>query len=116
MEEFASDVLSVPELADLLGVRHRDVRALIADGSLVGIKEEGRGFVVPRIFLTEHDGEVAIVKALRGTVTTLRDAGFTDSEAVEWLLTVHEELGEAPITLLRTGSVHGVRRAAQLAF
>ena len=109
------DVLSIPEVADLLGLRHRDVRALIAEGSLVGIKEEGTGFVIPRVFLQEDDGAVTIVKALRGTVTTLRDAGLTDNEAVEWLLAVQPELGDTPVNLLKTGNVHGVRRAAQLA-
>ncbi|MCI1895648.1 MAG: Rv2175c family DNA-binding protein [Ancrocorticia sp.] len=109
------EALSIPEAADALGVRHRDIRSMIADGALVGFRDE-RGFEIPTVFLLMDGRKAHLLSSLKGTVTTLRDSGLTDEEAVEWLLTVHDELGIRPIDALRSGNVHGVRRAAQLAF
>ena len=47
----------------------------------------------------------------------LADAGFSDEEAMHWLLDEDEILGAAPIDALRQGRKSEVRRVAQsLAF
>ena len=50
---------------------------------------------------------------LRGTVIVLHDAGFSDEEAVNWMLADNELLGVAPIDALRAGRKAEVRRVAQ---
>lgn len=55
--------------------------------------------------------------SLRGTLLVLLDAGYSDDEAVDWLLTVNDELDERPIDSLLRGNKAAVRRATQsLAF
>ena len=47
----------------------------------------------------------------------LADDGFTDDEAMDWMLEVNELLGVSPIAALRAGRKAEVRRVAQaLAF
>ena len=43
----------------------------------------------------------------------LSDAGFSDAEALEWLLDEEESLGTTPIAALRAGRKAEVRRVAQ---
>ena len=57
------------------------------------------------------DGEP--IGSLRGTLFVLHDAGFTDDEAIDWLLTSEESIGIAPIEALRAGRKSEVRRVAQ---
>ena len=47
----------------------------------------------------------------------LADSGYTDDEAMHWLLSEEDSLGAAPIDALRAGRKAEVRRVAQaLAF
>ena len=69
--------------------------------------------VVPEQFVL--DGEP--LKDLRGTLMLLADDGFTDDEAMEWMLVVNDLLGASPVDALRAGRKAEVRRVAQaLAF
>ena len=69
--------------------------------------------VVPEQFVL--DGEP--LKDLRGTLMLLADDGFTDDEAMEWMLGVNDLLGASPVDALRAGRKAEVRRVAQaLAF
>ena len=43
----------------------------------------------------------------------LSDAGFSDAEALEWLLGEEDSLGTTPIAALRAGRKAEVRRVAQ---
>jgi hypothetical protein len=43
----------------------------------------------------------------------LQDAGFTDDEAIDWLLSEEDSIGQAPISALRQGRKSEVRRVAQ---
>ena len=43
----------------------------------------------------------------------LADAGFTDDEAIDWLLDEEDSLGTTPIEALRAGRKAEVRRVAQ---
>ncbi|MFM2352726.1 MAG: hypothetical protein RLZZ608_132 [Actinomycetota bacterium] len=69
--------------------------------------------VVPEEFV--HEGEP--LKDLRGTLVLLADDGFSDDEAMQWMLQVNDMLGTSPIAALRAGRKAEVRRVAQaLAF
>lgn len=100
--------LTVPELVDLLGVPQGRVRRLIEDYVLLATRIDGV-VKVPADFL--RDGEP--LHELRGTVVVLHDAGFSDDEAMRWLLDEDETLGAAPIDALRAGRKAEVRRVAQ---
>jgi len=100
--------LTVPELVDILGVPQGRVRRLIEDYALLAARVDGV-LKVPADFV--RDGEP--LSELRGTVIVLHDAGFSDEEAMRWLLDDDETLGAAPIDALRAGRKAEVRRVAQ---
>ncbi|GLI29088.1 transcriptional regulator [Agromyces rhizosphaerae] len=104
----ATTWLTVPDLVEMLGTTPSRVRRLIDDRQLVARRVDGV-LKVPESFL--RDGEP--VHELRGTVIVLGDAGFTDDEAVEWLVSVDESLETTPIEALRSGRKTEVRRVAQ---
>ena len=100
--------LTIPDLVDLLGLPQGRVRRLIEDHSLLARRVDGV-LKVPADFI--KDGEP--LGELRGTVIVLHDAGFTDDEAMTWMLGDNEILGAAPIDALLAGRKAEVRRVAQ---
>lgn len=100
--------LTIPDLVDLLGVGVSKVRRLIEDRHLLARRVDGV-WQVPELFL--RDGEP--LPELRGTLTLLGDAGFSDDEAMDWLLEEEDMLGTSPIDALRAGRKAEVRRTAQ---
>jgi hypothetical protein len=64
---------------------------------------------VPAVFVV--DGHP--LPSLRGTVFVLHDAGFSDDETIDWLLTPEETIGMAPIEALLAGRKSEVRRVAR---
>lgn len=108
----AIDWLTIPDLTEILGLKVSQVRRLIEDRSLLASRVDGV-WKVPAPFIV--DGEP--MHELRGTLILLGDSGFSDAEAMHWLLTPEESLGVAPIEALRAGRKAEVRRVAQsLAF
>ncbi|MCF2706478.1 DNA-binding protein [Arcanobacterium haemolyticum] len=91
---------------------------MIAENRLAATRLTDEGpLVIPEEFLVMRDGALAPLPALRGTITTLIDGGFSQGEAIAWLLNEEAELGEAPLTALKSGRIHAVRRVAgMLAF
>jgi hypothetical protein len=100
--------LTLPELVDILGVGVSKVRRLIEDRALLASKIDGV-WKVPESFI--RDGEPLV--ELRGTLLVLHDSGYSDEEAMHWLLTEEESIGIAPIDALRAGRKAEVRRVAQ---
>lgn len=100
--------LTIPDLTDILGLRVSQVRRLIEDRSLLASRIDGV-WKVPELFIV--DGEP--MHELRGTLIVLADAGFTDEEAMAWLLGDEEILGTSPVAALRSGRKAEVRRVAQ---
>ena len=100
--------LTIPDLVDLLGLPQGRVRRLIDDRALLARRIDGV-LKVPADFIRDQEplGE------LRGTVIVLHDAGFSDDEAMNWMLADNELLGAAPIDALRAGRKAEVRRVAQ---
>lgn len=100
--------LTVPDLTELLGLKVSQVRRLIEDRSLLAVRTDGV-WQVPELFI--RDGEP--LHELKGTIVVLADSGFSDAEAMNWLLTPEESLGVTPIEALRSGRKAEVRRIAQ---
>lgn len=100
--------LTLPELVDLLGIGLSKVRRLIEDHNLLAAKIDGL-WKVPESFI--RDGEP--LPELRGTLLVLQDSGFSDEEAMHWLLTAEDSIGIPPIEALRAGRKAEVRRVAQ---
>lgn len=100
--------LTIPDLVDMLGLGVGRVRRLIEDRHLAAVRIDGV-LKVPADFI--RDGEP--LSELRGTLILLADDGFSNDEAVAWLLEPEETLGVAPIDALRAGRKAEVRRVAQ---
>ncbi len=104
--------VTVPELVDRLGLSPGKIHRLIEDRHLLAVRRDNV-LVVPEDFL---DGNEPL-KDLRGTLMLLADDGFSDDEAMRWMLDDDETLGTSPIAALRSGRKAEVRRVAQaLAF
>lgn len=101
--------LSLAQLAEALGERPGRVHRLLDENHLIASRRHGGGLQVPAVFIS--DG--VPVAALRGTVFVLKDAGFSDDEAIDWLLAPEDTIGVAPIEALRAGRKSEVRRVAQ---
>lgn len=100
--------LTIPDLTEVLGLKVSQVRKLIEDRSLLALRIDGV-WKVPETFLV--DG--APLSELKGTLVVLADAGFSDLEAMRWLLGSDDSLGISPIDALRAGRKAEVRRVAQ---
>jgi hypothetical protein len=106
--EIETDWLTLGELTEVLHEPPGRVRRLLDELHLVGSRRQGV-FKVPAVFIV--DG--APIGSLRGTLYVLHDAGFTDDEAIDWLLSSEESIGVPPIEALRAGRKSEVRRVAQ---
>lgn len=100
--------LTLPDLVEILGEPLGRVRRLFDESYLIGSRRHG-ALAVPALFIAEGRP----LSSLRGTVFVLRDAGFSDDEAIDWLLSVEDSLGHAPVESLRAGRKSEVRRVAQ---
>jgi hypothetical protein len=100
--------LTVPDLVELLGQTPSRIRKLIDDRHLLATRVDGV-LKVPASFLRDD----APLPELHGTAVVLADAGFSDAEALEWLIGEDDSLGTSPIAALRAGRKSEVRRVAQ---
>jgi hypothetical protein len=101
-------VLPVAEVAAQLKIPVSRVHQLVRDGHLLSFRRGG-DVVIPADFL---DGQVP-VKGLPGTVTVLRDGGFTDKDVLRWLFAEDDSLPGTPIEALRSNRGREVKRRAQ---
>jgi hypothetical protein len=114
VEGSVSRWLTLPELADELGLDITRVRRMHAEGQFPARRRGERWVLsVPAEFV--QDG--ALLKGLAGTRTVLADAGYTEAQALAWLFTVDPTLPGSPVAALRENRGTEVRRRAQaLAF
>lgn len=104
--------LSIPDLVEILGISPSRVRRLIEDHHLAAVRVDGT-LRVPEVFIQDDEP----LSSLHGTLLALLDAGFSEEEAIAWLLAENDELGDTPVQTLRAGRKSAVRRATQsLAF
>ena len=100
--------LTPAEVADVLGVSANRVRQLLGDRKLMAVPGSG-GSKIPAEFL--QDG--AVLKHLPGLLTVLRDGGYSDEEAFEWLFRADDTLPGTPVEALRDNRHTEVTRRAQ---
>jgi hypothetical protein len=101
--------LPVAEVAQRLNQPVSRVHQLVRDGQLLSFRRDGE-VVVPADFLDEED---AVVKGLSGTITVLRDGGYSDSDILRWLFAEDDSLPGTPVASLRAGRHREVKRRAQ---
>lgn len=113
VDELVGRWLTVPDVAEVLGCDVTRVRSLLDDRQLVAVRRgQPRVLSVPAALV-----EPEPLPGLAGTLTVLADTGHDDLEALRWLFTPEETLGESPVAHLRAGHKAQVRRLAQaLAF
>jgi excisionase family DNA binding protein len=100
--------LTVPEVAERLGIPVTRVHQLLRDGALAG-RRDGGVLRVPAGFLRGD----AVVKGLPGVLTLLRDGGYDDEAAIRWLHTPDDSLPGTPVEALRADRGREVKRRAQ---
>jgi excisionase family DNA binding protein len=100
--------MTVPEVAERLGIPVTRVHQMLRDGGLAGVRSGGV-LRVPAGFLRGD----AVVKGLSGVLTLLRDAGYTDDEAIRWLHTADDSLPGTPVDALHGDRGREVKRRAQ---
>jgi hypothetical protein len=114
VDVLVGDWLTVPEVADALGIDVVRTRQLLKDGHLVAVRRGDRNVIsVPAAFV--QDG--AVPAKLPGLLTLLRDAGFDENQALRWIFTPDDSLPGTPMQALVENRHTEVRRRAQsLAF
>jgi hypothetical protein len=111
LEELAAAWLTLPELADRIGLPLPRVRQLLREGKLVAVS---RGDPPTKQVPVELVHEGQLVKGLAGALTVLRDAGYDDDEALRWLLTDDDAIPGRPVDAMAAGRDTAVKRRAQV--
>lgn len=101
--------LTVPDLVEILGQSVGRIHRLIEEHRLPATRRNGP-VQVPAAVL--RDGEP--MSEVRGTLLVLLDLGFTQEEAIDWLLGEDDALRTTPLAAMHQGRKAEVRRAAQL--
>ncbi|MBL7501148.1 DNA-binding protein [Frankia sp. CNm7] len=101
--------LPLPDVAEALGVPVTRVRQLVREGSLLARRQDDGILRIPAGFV--QDGMVT--KGLSGTLTLLADAGYSQEEAIDWLLRDDPSLPGTPLQALRENRGKEVKRRAQ---
>ena len=109
-DAMVGDWLTLPDVAERFGVQVTRVRQLLRDNQLIAVRRgENNSLQVPAGFIVDDH----TVKGLTGTLTLLKDAKFTDEEALRWLFTPDDSLPGTPVDALRENRGTEVRRRAQ---
>jgi hypothetical protein len=106
-----TDVVTLPQASELLGIDIITVHQLIKDGKLVAIADADGRRVLPRIFIAQG----AVLKGLSSVITLLRDARYADAEIIDWLLRPDDSLPGTPAQALAENRGTEVKRRAQAA-
>ncbi len=100
----------LPDIAEALDIQITKVHRMMDQGEFLEVRRPSDGIrVVPAEFMAEGQP----LNALKGTIAVLRDARYTDAEAIRWLFTADESLPGRPVDALREGRKTEVRRRAQ---
>lgn len=110
IEALVPEWMYLPDISEQWGVRVTEVRDLVRNGGLIAVRRgPNKSLQVPAAFI---DGR-GLVKHLTGTLTVLRDCGYSDLEILEWLFTEDPSLPGSPIQALRENRGTEVKRRAQ---
>jgi hypothetical protein len=109
VETLVDGWLTLPEVADHVGIDVSRARQLLRDRQLIALRRgENNVLSVPARFL--QDGHV--LKGLPSVLTLLADAKYSDEEAVRWLFT-DDDLPGSPVDALAANRGTEVKRRAQ---
>jgi hypothetical protein len=112
-DAIVGDWLSVPDVADRLGLPVSRVKQLLRDRKLLAVQRPSGETAVPAMFLSGNE----VIHGLGGTLTLLFDCGFTERDALNWLFTADDSLPGTPVQALAEHRRTEVNRRAQaLAF
>lgn len=100
--------LTYAQAAEQLGTDVQAVRQLVRDGGLLMGTVDGDRRIPAALIV---DGVIS--KYLRGVITLLRDGGYSDQEALDWLLRHDDTLGGPPAWALHHDLHREVSRRAQ---
>lgn len=106
--DVAIEVLAVPDVAERLELPVTRVHQMLRDHLLLALRRDGVIYVPADLI---HNG--VVVKALAGTITVLRDGGYTEGDILQWLFTPDESLPGTPVEALRADRGREVKRRAQ---
>jgi hypothetical protein len=115
LDALVSQWLTVPDVCDLTGADVGQVRRMLQEGQLFGIRRGERNILsIPADLVTEQGP----LLELPGTMSVLADAGLDLAASLRWLFTPDPTLtGGSAVGALRAGHKTEVRRRAQaLAF
>ena len=102
------EMLTQTEVAERMGIGPTGVRDLVKSGQLLSVQtDEGT-----RIPAGQLDGD-QLVKHLVPVLTLLRDAGYSDDEALRWLTTPDDTLPGTPLQALHENRATEIKRRAQ---
>ncbi|MEY8577367.1 Rv2175c family DNA-binding protein [Corynebacteriaceae bacterium 6-324] len=103
------ELLTLPEVADELGIAVTRVHDLLHDKKLIAHTLDGVKYV-PALFINDKG---AINKYVSGAITVLSDGGFSNEEILEYFFTEDESLPGRPIDGLQGHLAREVIRRAQ---
>jgi Rv2175c C-terminal domain of unknown function len=102
--------LTLPELAERLGIDVSKARQLVRDRQVLAVRRgDNNVLMVPERFV--QNGQV--LKGLPGTLTLLADARYGDDEALRWLFTPDDTLPGSPVDALAENRGTEIKRRAQ---
>jgi len=111
LQDLVGEWLTVPDIGERMGLRLSDVRQMIEDRLVLGVRlGERKVLSVPSKFFNE-DGPLP---ELPGTFTVLGDSRMSDAQILRWLFTPDDSLPVqgAPMDALLAGFKTEVRRRA----
>lgn len=101
---------TIPDIAEAMDVIVTRVHTLVDDGAVLAFRDPADGV---RRIPVEFTSDGKPLDSLHGTISVLRDAGFTDLEAAMWLLSPDDSLPGRPVDFLHAGRKTEIRRRAQ---
>ena len=111
LDALVSQWLSLPELAEQIDLPLAKVRQLVRERKLVTVR---RGTPPVQYVPADVVRDGKLVKGLSGALTVLHDAGFSDEEALRWLLTDDAAIPGRPVDAMAEGRDTAVKRRAQV--
>ena len=111
LEDLVGEWLTVPDIGERMGLRLSDVRQMIEDRQVLGVRIGPRNVLsVPTKFINEEGP----LPELPGTFTVLGDSRMTDAQILRWLFTPDDSLPVqgSPMDALLAGFKTEVRRRA----
>jgi hypothetical protein len=111
LDDLVSGWLTLFDLAERIDVPLPKVRQLLREGRLVAVV---RGSPAVKHVPVDLVRDGRLVKGLSGALTVLRDAGYSDTEALRWLLTEDAAIPGRPVDAMAAGRDTAVKRRAQV--